>query len=1073
MAMGDAWRDASLDPATVGLIEAHGTGTPTGDEVELRALARHFGATTGERAVVGSVKSMIGHAMPAAGAAGLIKTALAIHHGVLPPSLHCEDPHPAVSETRFRVVQEAEPWEGSVRRAGVNAFGFGGINGHVVLDAHGRNGRRPTPAEPRRVEEEILVLAADSQQGLLDALDRGQTAGGGGWRLAVVDPTPERLETARGAVESGHERRGRDGIFFTPSGLIEQGGLVAFLFPGVEAIFEPRIDGVAEEFGLPPAHVTTDNLEGHGGAAIAIGILLHSALGELGIRPDVIAGHSIGEWTGMVTSGMLGAEDVETFVSELVPGSLEVPGVVFAALGCGAEKAREALDGLDEVAISHDNCPHQSILCGPEDQIATACERLGQRRVLWEVLPFRSGFHSPLFTAFVEPHARAFARIPVSQPAVPLWSSTTRSPYPTDEQEVRDLFSRHLVEPVRFRELLLALYDHGVRVFVQVGTGSLHAFVGDTLRGLPHLAIAANAAQRTGLEQLRRVAAALYVEGADVRLERAGVSTRRKPAPMRLQLGVPFVHLDSPLAGAGPSLVASPVVEGLGASPVVEEFDAAIRELLGAQQDVVRALAEAPATAGSPAARAPAPPAGSEPDRLVEEHVLSVETYPELLDHCFFHQPDGWPNLADRRPVVPLTMAISLLVDLAQRFAPDRVPVAIEDFLAARWLDVEPPVTVTMTAKAVAPDRVRVAIEGYMQAVVRLADRYPEAPGLDPAPLTDEKPSAIPAEEVYTDRWMFHGPRYQGIVELYGLGKDGIRGWILASMEVDRLAMPVRVKRIEFFRPEPAPGASVDCTVRVREVAPREVRSDIEVASGGRLYVRITGWEDWRFETNEGFLAMRHPQTNLLSDEHPEGFMLVADRNWSAATRDWLARRYLSAEERAELDTQPLRGRSEWLTGRIAAKDAVRRLLIDQGQGVFPIEVSVRSDPSGRPVVSGMFAQDLRVSIAHKNRTAVAVAAIGRDPGIDLEPVEPRGEGFVQLAFSEAELALLPPGDRDEWLTRLWCAKEAVGKSRGTGLDGDPRALALEKVDGERLLVDGCWTETCYREGFIIAWTSS
>ncbi len=1090
-----AWRAAGVEPETVGLLEAHGTATPAGDAAELASIGAFFGPPErdGARAGLGSVKSMIGHAMPAAGAAGLIKAALAVHHAVLPPSLHCEDPQPAVAETRFRVVTETEPWEGRLRRAGVNAFGFGGINGHVVLDAHGTNGRRRARAEARPREEEILVLAAGSQEGLLEALDRGRSAGGGSWRLAVVDPTTERLEAARAAVAAGQERRGRDGIFFTRSGLLEQGGLVAFLFPGVEAVFEPRVDGVAEEFGLPPAHVEKENLETQGASAISIGILLDAALGELGIEPDVVVGHSIGEWTGMVASGMLAGSEVETFVSRLVPGSLEVPGVVFAAVGCGAEKAREVLDGLDDVAVSHDNCPHQSILCGPEEQIATACERLGRRRVLWEVLPFRSGFHSPLFADFVEPHARAFAGIPLSRPKVPLWSATTCGPYPQDEGEIRELFRRHLVEPVRFRELLLALYDHGVRVFVQMGTGSLHAFVGDTLRGLPHVAIPANAPQRTGLEQLRRVAAVLYVEGADVDLDRAGISTQRGPQPMRLQLGVPFVRLDRPLEGVGPAL-ALPAVDGLGAGPVVEEFDAAIRELLGAQQEVVRALAEGPAAAGRQPAPSPPPEPPPEPNRLVEEHVLSVETYPELLDHCFFNQPPGWPNLADRRPVVPLTMAISLLLDLAQRFAPDRVPVAVEDFLAARWLDVEPPVTVTMTARPIDADRLRVEIEGYMQAVVRLADRYPEAPEADRAPLADERPSPIPAEEVYTDRWMFHGPRYQGIVGLEGVGDDGIRGrlealpakgalldaagqlfgyWILASMDVDRLAMPVRVKRIDLYGPEPEPGATVDCTVRVRDVTPREVRSDIQVSREGRVWAQITGWEDWRFETNEAFLAMRHPQSNLLSDEQPEGFMLVADRNWSAATRDWLARRYLSAEERAELETVPLRGRSEWLIGRIAAKDAVRRILLDRGEGVFPIEVTVRSDPSGRPVVCGMFAEDLRVSIAHKNKTAVAVAAVGHDPGIDLEPVEPRSDSFVHMAFTEAELALLPAGDRDEWLTRLWCAKEAVGKSRGTGLGGAPRALALEKIEGERLLVDGCWTETCYREGFVIAWTTS
>ncbi len=971
----------------------------------------------------------------------------------------------------------------------MNAFGFGGINAHVVLDGlPSTNGRAGHGSEPRqKVEEEILVLTAESRDGLLEGLERGKSSDGGSWRLAVVDPTPERLEAARAAVESGQERRGRDGIFFTPSGLIQEGGLVAFIFPGVEAVFQPRVEDVAEEFGLPPAHVSTANLEQQGGAAISIGVLLDSALGELGVRPDVVAGHSIGEWTAMVASGVLGEQEVESFVASLVPGTLEVPDVVFAAVGCGAEKAQEVLDDLEDVAISHDNCPHQSILCGPEEQIQTALERLAKRRVLSEVLPFRSGFHSPLFTDFVEPHARAFDRFPLAESSVPLWSATTCSPYPSDHDEIRRLFARHLVEPVRFRELLLALYEHGVRVFVQMGTGSLHAFVDDTLRGMPHLALAANAPQRTGLEQLRRVAAALYVEGADVRLDRAGISVQKRPAPMRLQLGVPFVRLESPLDGVA-SLAApgTSIPDGLTSSPVVAEFDAAVRELLGAQQDVVRALAEGPVPAAAP------PPA--EASGLAEQHLLSVETYPELMDHCFFLQPEDWPHLADRRPVVPLTMSIALLVDLAQRFAPDRVPVAIEDFLAARWLDVEPPVTVTMTARALDGDRVRVEIDGYMQAVVQLADRFPDAPEPDPIPLAHDRPSAIPAEEVYSDRWMFHGPQYQGIVRLDGIADDGIRGqlkalpakgalldaagqlfgyWILASMEVDRLAMPVRVKRIDFFGPEPAPGTMLDCTVRVREVAAKEVRSDIELVSEGRVVVRITGWEDWRFETNAGFLAMRNPQSHLFAEEQPEGFMLVADRDWSAATRDWLARRFLSGEERAEFDELPLRRRSEWLIGRIAAKDAVRRLLFNRGHAVFPIQVAVHSDPAGRPVVSGMFGEDLRVSIAHKNRTAVALAAVGTDPGIDLEPVELRSDRFTELAFAEDELALLPPEDRAEWLTRLWCAKEAVGKSRGTGLAGAPRSLRLEEIDGERLLVDGCWTETCFREGFIIAWTSS
>ena len=143
LAVEQAWTDAGLDPTAadaIGLLEAHGTATPTGDQVELETVARAFGGRSrgGDLVPLGTVKSNIGHAMPAAGIAGLIKAALAVHHGVRPPTLHVEEPHPALAPTRFRPVTELEPWDRttatSPRRAGVNAFGFGGINAHVVLE---------------------------------------------------------------------------------------------------------------------------------------------------------------------------------------------------------------------------------------------------------------------------------------------------------------------------------------------------------------------------------------------------------------------------------------------------------------------------------------------------------------------------------------------------------------------------------------------------------------------------------------------------------------------------------------------------------------------------------------------------------------------------------------------------------------------------------------------------------------------------------------------------------------------------------------------------------------------------
>ena len=148
LALQRAYENANVSPRTVELIEAHGTGTPVGDATEVRALAEVFGTRNGELpwCALGSVKSMVGHLMPASGAAGVIKTALSIHHKILPPTLNVEEPNPdlEIDKTPFYLNTEPRPWvHGALetpRRAGVNAFGFGGINAHLILEEHSENG---------------------------------------------------------------------------------------------------------------------------------------------------------------------------------------------------------------------------------------------------------------------------------------------------------------------------------------------------------------------------------------------------------------------------------------------------------------------------------------------------------------------------------------------------------------------------------------------------------------------------------------------------------------------------------------------------------------------------------------------------------------------------------------------------------------------------------------------------------------------------------------------------------------------------------------------------------------------
>ena len=775
--------------------------------------------------------------------------------------------------------------------------------------------------------------------------------------------------------------------------------------------------------------------------------------------PDAIAGHSMGEWTGMVASEMIPPGAVDAFLDEL-PASLEVPDVVFAAVGCSAEGARAALDGLDAIAVSHDNCPHQSIVCGRRDRVRTAIERLGQRGVLCQELPFRSGFHSSLFADYLAPHRARIATLALQPPRVPLWSATTCAPYPDDPAAIRALAIRHLVEPVRFRELVEQLYATGVRAFVQLGVGSVAGFVDDTLRGRDHLAIA-GASPHAG--QLARLSAALWVDGFTTEIEpRARKVSARRGMP--LELGVPLVRIGDRVA---PLAIGAPQRPAAGDDPVLAELLATLDEAAAASRAVVDAYR-----------------AKTRPRQAVVRRSLSVETVPALIDHCFYRQPAHWPAVTDRFPVVPMTMTIEMMIDAARRLAPEKVAIAVEDVRAFRWLAVAPGVDVEITARGV--DRIDVEIPGYARATVVLADRYPAAPAPAQPPLVDPQPAPLDARRMYDERWMFHGPQYQGVTELGPIGDNGVDGaievlaapgavldcagqlmgwWVMHTETRDRLAMPVKIDRIALFAPDPSVGARVACRVRMRHVHDREVRADLELIVAGQVWARIDGWEDRRFDSDDPVWAvLMYPETNALAV--PVADFVVVTEHWrGAASRELMMRRYLGERERIAHDALGPRGRRGWLLGRIAIKDAVRQHRWTRGAGpIFPVEIEVTNEPSGRPVIDG----GEHVSVAHKDDIAVAIVA-DHEVGIDIERIEPRTEAFAAIAYTAAERALGDGGD--EWLTRLWAAKEAAAKALGTGLT-DPKRFEVVARAGERLRIGEREIETRRDGDHIIAWTS-
>jgi phosphopantetheinyl transferase len=879
----------------------------------------------------------------------------------------------------------------------------------------------------------------------------------------------------------------------------------------------------------------------------------------MGVVPDAVAGHSVGEWTAMAVAGLYSADQVDAFMAEFDPDTVTVPGLAFAAVGASADRVRTALQASwagAGIVLSHDNAPRQSMVCGPDAAVEEFVRAFRAEGVLCQVLPFRSGFHTPMLEPYLAPIKQAADHFRLHPPTVPVWSGTTAAPFPRDEAAVRELFLRHLLEPVRFRELVEALYAAGHRTFVQTGPGHLASLIDDTLGDRDHLAVAANSPHRTGMAQLRCVATALWTAGAQVAPaipstavpvpvpEPAPRTTAPLPTParppVRLDLDGALVSLAGPdldalraeLRQGRPEPAQAPGSSRPGTSPLDDlaaRFPAAA-ELSALLRDTVDTAAEL-ITASALRGRAPRPftstdftasTAPTPPATPTTLHI-SPHTMPHLLDHCFFPQRSNWPDVEDRWPVVPATTIVRHMMDAAEDAVPGMRAVAVHGARFDRWLTATPPVDVTVTVTP-APghrDRVTVTFGPTARAVVELAPHHPAPPASSPLPDAPERTPDHTAAQLYRDRWMFHGPAYQGVTELTAIGERHIRGvitapaapgalldnvgqllgyWIMATRTERTVVFPVQMRQMRFHGPHPAPGTPVDCLLRVTSLTDALLEADAELTVGGRVWAVLTGWQDRRFDNDPHTRPVeRFPERHTLSEARPGGWALVHERWPDLASRELIMRNSLGGAERAEYAGRPPRGRRQWLLGRIAVKDAVRQWLWQHGEGpVFPAEIRVRNDELGRPYVTGLHGRTLPpldVSLAHRAEAGVAVVRPHTStpgPGIDIEEVIARDPATLATALGPDELRLLRTlseggGAEDLWFTRFWTAKEAVAKAEGVGFGGRPRDFAVREADpdGSRLVVSGRLERACTvhcapaanpptlpQRSYVVAWTT-
>lgn len=1091
-ALQQAWINADLDEKKIGYLEAHGTGTPLGDKTELQTLAQFFGKEESAlTAGIGSVKSNIGHAMPAAGIAGLIKTCLALHHDTLPPTLYCENPIADMQQTRFAPVQEPTSWSktGLPKVAAVNAFGFGGINAHVVLEGY------DMPKKDR-----VLLLARKTHQELLSALQNNEsTTGEGNYRVAMFDPTPERIEKLIKIVSKDKPWRNKQDIWYTNTPLLHDGGKVAFVFPGLDGLAKGEVESVSRYFGLTEPIQT----EGEGLLTDALNIfnncsILDNSLKKLGIIPDMNAGHSLGEWLAGYSSELAEVNSVKALIDVLNPETFELKDSKFIAIGAGIDTITPIIETIPNIYISNDNCPNQVILCGSNAALEELVPLLKAQQIFHQILPFQSGFHSPFIADKLDIILQGMEKAQFQKTKIPLWSATTLEPYPSDEEAIRKLSAEHLVQPVRFRELTEKLYEEGARLFIQVGTGGLIGFIDDTLKGRPFSTLASSVATRSSLAQLQRVVAALFVEGKDISLDFLEIHHASKKSSgkgIKLELGSPIIRnfkeaktlaksFDVP-AQNGTSAIATK-----SGHPLVQAFQENIADLIRMQEEVLTLFQHGPkTTTQSPVFTQPKAPVSKNFSKSLH---VNLDTHPYLIDHSLLRQPAGWPDVTDMEPVIPMTMIFELLAEIAQAEIPEMQVHKIMNISVFQWMNVAKPFEKTVNGEWRSSTHAYLDIENFANAEVILRSSTPVVPVFDLS-IGDLLPIHRTPEEIY-DKHMFHGDAYQGITEILSVGSKGIIGtikgnggkgslldnagqlfglWLQLTLTKDRIAFPVKIRDIEFFGNMEDQDGLFECTCILTDLNEEFATANIILKRDGKVWCAITGWQNRRLEIDEALWNVSmSPLHNRLSEEIAPQVFFFHQAYTRVASWDFILKRYFNQTEKQYHQKLLPNKKKNWMVSRVAVKDAVRNLLREQkNHTCYPITFEIGSDELGKPYLISDFTQDIHVSLAHKGKEAVAIARHGKSVGIDMETIEERSSGFYDLVFTDSELELLKGRDQAEWTTRFWVAKEAYGKFLGKGLQGNPKAYEVQLIKDDHLWINQTEIKTIKHQNYIIGWT--
>ncbi len=501
---------AEVDPASIGYVEAHGTGTALGDPVEIAALNAAFGPSGAPHAL-GSVKTNIGHLDAASGAAGLIKTVLALGAGEIPPSLHFERPNPQIDFGSFVVNARLAPWPGGdtggPRRAGVSSFGIGGTNAHAILE----EAPAAAPGDVPRRPAQVLVLSAKTAaaldaataslaESLKDRTDDSRALADVAFTLAVGRQPFRwrRMIVCAESAEAAEALGSLDPARVVSSAPESGAGSVAFLFPGqgaqhvgmasglyrTEPVFRTALDQccdlLAPDLDLravlfPAAEKADDAAREMARTAVTQPALfaVEYALAQLwmawGVKPAAFLGHSIGEYVAACLAGVFTLEDALRLVAARGRLMDELPAGAMLAVPLPEDEIGALLGSA--LSLAAVNSPKACVVSGPAEAIAILQGELAERGLETRFLHTSHAFHSAMMEPAVEPFTELVRQIALSPPRLPFLSNVTGTWITAAMATDPAYWARHLRAPVRFADGLAELLRMPLPALLEVGPG--------------------------------------------------------------------------------------------------------------------------------------------------------------------------------------------------------------------------------------------------------------------------------------------------------------------------------------------------------------------------------------------------------------------------------------------------------------------------------------------------------------------------------------------------------------------------------------------------------------------------